>query len=145
MQHSHFNSHARPEPEQWVERLCITDSADDRHLLASIIENIRASDIDRHTHDHPCSLWVADTLSGMKVDQATILATMYADIRVQERYPLERITAECSESVSNLVKNVHSLFRQWDIVSGVDGIEITQALQSPGEYNQYSPNIVDHC
>jgi len=109
MQHSHFNSHARPEPEQWVERLCITDSADDRHLLASIIESINASDIDRHAHDHPCSLWVAETLSSMKVDQATILATLYSDIRIQDSYPLERISEECSESVSNLSKNVRWL------------------------------------
>ena len=109
MQHSQLSDTSQRGPEQWVDLLCISDSADDRHTLASLIDAIQTAEQFKTCGDNPCSLRVADILHGLQVDQTTIIATLLCDVRLEQQFTLDKIKEEFSENISNLVKNVRWL------------------------------------
>lgn len=109
MQHSQLSDTSQRSPEQWVDFLCISNSADDRHTLASLIDIIQTAEQYQSCGSRPCSLHVADILRSLQVDQTTLIATLLCDIRLSEQYTIDKITNEFSETISNLVKNVRWL------------------------------------
>jgi len=109
MQHSQLSDTSQRDPEQWVNFLCVTDTAEDRHTLASLIDAIQTASEFKQCGSQPCSLEVADILRGLQVDQTTLIATLLCDVRLTERYTLDAIQHEFSDTIANLVKNVQWL------------------------------------
>ncbi|RVU85423.1 bifunctional (p)ppGpp synthetase/guanosine-3',5'-bis(diphosphate) 3'-pyrophosphohydrolase [Leucothrix sargassi] len=107
MQHSLQNDTSQRDLTQWVEQLHVSDSPDDKHKLASIIDKIYS--LGEPDDLQPCGLEVADTLKSLQVDQQTIIATLLCDTRVTDAYSLEAIKEEFSPKIANLVKNVNWL------------------------------------
>jgi len=109
MQHSQLSDTTQRDTEQWVDLLCITECADDRQRLSEIIGKITTDPRLDFLSDNPSSLDVADTLRSLQVDQTTLTATLLCDLRLEEKYTLDSIEKEFSETTANLVKNVRWL------------------------------------
>ncbi|PWR00136.1 RelA/SpoT family protein [Leucothrix pacifica] len=109
MQHSQLSDTSQRSPEDWVSLLCISDSSEDRHTLACLIDAIQTAEQFHSRGDNPCSMHVADILHGLQVDQTTIIATLLCDVRLEAQFSLEKITEDYSDTIANLVKNVRWL------------------------------------
>lgn len=109
MQHSQLSDTSERSREEWITRLWITESEEDRIQLSSAIDlMLDVALIDRDSHV-PLSLDVADILRNLQVDQVTLIATVLSDIRLSDTYTVETIADKYSSTIALLVKNMRFL------------------------------------
>lgn len=109
MQHSQLSDTSNRSRDEWIERLWISESDDDKTQLIHAIDlMLDVASVDRDSHI-PLSLDVADILRNIQVDQVTLIAAILSDIRLSDTYSIETIADKFSSTIALLVKNMRFL------------------------------------
>lgn len=112
MQHSQLGDTGKRSPDDWLERLWISENKKDKQQLRDAIDLLFNAGLNVSTDDStatPRSLDVADTLRNLQVDQVTLIAALLSDVRLIEDLSLESIAADFSSTIALIVKNMRWL------------------------------------
>ena len=109
MQHSQLSDTNDRTRNEWIERLWISDDADEKAQLIHAIDlMLEVASVNRDSHV-PLSLDIADILRNLQVDQVTLIAAILSDVRLSDSYSIDEITEMFSSTIALLVKNMRWL------------------------------------